>query len=287
MLTHFWNWILDPPPLVETLIFALIAILGFISAVISSGGPLFKENWLSKTGVKAFYVAASILLLALWQLQITNHKDVTQKIQASERDSIIVSQVDSLTKINIENIANIFSNAFANQGQKLESINNLFSGLRDSINNLEVESIEEEPLLIVKGDGIAHEINGDTINFTITINSIPTSSTIEYIDVFVEWHYSDGSIRRSPILNLVQDEFVLPRNQPVSYLFGFADIYEKVNSVNIALLGSYHGRNNDNLISMRDVYTYSFGDKEDVGFLTGDAKRQFLLKYDRIINQQK
>lgn len=273
----------------ELWIIGIIAFLGLILTVISSKDNVTDNQikWykrLTNRGLKVLILGISIVILSLLQAIIVNkkenQKEITQINQRKISDSIISAEIKKGVDLSRQQLFYDLSEAFAKQNLKLDTVNKSIQTLRDSAKTVIINSPHDDPIIIVREDGITHIQKNDTIEFKLSIVSTQAACNLIFINYFCEVNFVDGSKSNSFLSKqLLKGILLIPKEQPLSTTF---EIYihtkKKIDFVNIALIGKYRQTESNKEILLQSVCKYSFITKK-TSFLFPDEIKNFFGKY--------
>lgn len=273
----------------ELWIIGIIALLSLILTIISSSDNV-KDNqikWykrLTARGLKVLILGLTIVFLSISQAIIVNikekQKEVTQDNQRKISDSIISAEIKKGVDLSQKQLFNDLSEAFAKQNLKLDTVSKSIETLRDSAKTVIFNSPKEDPIIIVKEDGITHLQKNDTIEVKLSIVSTQAACNLIFINYFCEVNFVDGSKSNSFLSKqLLKGILLIPKEQPLSTTFEiYTHTKKKIDFVNIALIGKYRQTESNKEILLQSVYKYSFITKK-TSFLLPDEIKNFFGKY--------
>lgn len=265
---------------------AIIGLFGLASTILSSKGSLFDKRFkwykrLTQRGQIVALLSLAIVGLSIWQYVIVknkdNEKDILQIQQNKLRDSTIAAEIAIGVDSNRRKLFYDLSEALAKQNLILDTVTKNIKSLRDSTKTVILNSPKEDPVILVRSDGIKHLQKHDTVELKISLVSTQASSNLLFLSYLCEVHYLDGSIERSDIGKLLISVLKMPKNEVLGKSFYlFAE--KRIDFINIALIGKYTQIENRKEIELLDVYEYSFTTKE-TSFLLTEKKSLFIEKY--------
>ncbi len=267
----------------------IIAVLSLILTIMSSNDNISgnEKVWykrLTKRGQTVLLIGLLIVSLSITQATVINRKETrkekNQEQQRKTSDSIISSEIKKGVEVNSQHLFNDITLAFAKQKLKLDTVTKSIENLRDSAKTVIINSPKEDPIIIVREDGITHLLKNDSIEFKLNIVSTQAPCKIIFINYFCEVNFVDGTKSNTFLAaTLLKGVILIPKEQPLSLPFW---IYPKpkkeIDYVNIALVGKYTQTESKKEILLQDIYKYPFATKK-VSFLASEEKAQFFKKY--------
>ena len=278
----------------ELWIIGIIGLLSVIETIIASKGSLFDNRciWykrLTKRGIIVASIGLVIVLLSIWQFTTLKDKDdgkaLLQIKQRRTSDSIISAEIKKGVELNSKKLFNDISEAFAKQSLKIDTLNKNIQIVRDSAKTVIMNSPREDPIIIVREDGITLLQKNDTTVFKLSIVSTQAPSSIIFIDYFCEVNFTNGSKKNTKLDRLFGRVIKVPKEGTISRKF-YLYPNKEIDFINIALIGKYTLTGSNKEILLQDVYQYSLKEKT-VGFLFQDEKKLFFEKYNFLISSLK
>lgn len=256
-----------------------LAILFLFTTFLTTKGSLtdnrFKNKWWKRINSRGWTViVVNIIIIIIYIFQSINNsnrieiKNAELKKEQDERAEIIQNEVRKET----DKIFNSMSIAFANQGIKIDSLQEYISNQK-SINHITNNRIfESEPYLHIKGNTLKIEKDGLYYGMYVKDASV-TNINAKYV-VFVRWSDGNQELFKQPFLT---PDITIPSNKEVTNLklVDFKNEDLNVDQMSILFKGTYTNLQNSKELPIEFVYSY---DKKKKIFL-----RQFNKQKDSIL----
>jgi hypothetical protein len=278
----------------ELFFIPLIGMLSVVSTIISSKGGLYDKRFkwykrLTKRGYVVSSLGIVLVGISVWQYLATKRNNEQKEgIQIQEKrrsDSIIANEIQKGVELNRKQLFDDLSEAMAGQNLKLDTVTNSIKSLRDSTITVIYNSPRENPIIIVRGNGITHQQVKDTIIFELVITSTQAAAKILFINYLCELNYSDGTKDWTKISPFLKRKFIAPKEQPFSRKF-YVQATKEVKFVKIILMGKYSDEGGYSRKTMLDVYEYDLSTKQ-TSFMLEDKKSNFLREYNIVEDKDK
>lgn len=266
--------------LVEDIYFTVfLAILFLFTTFLTAKGSLtdnrFKNKWWKRINQRGWTViVVNIIIIIIYIFQSINNsnrieiKNAELKKEQDERAEIIQNEVRKET----DKIFNSMSIAFANQGIKIDSLQEYISNQK-SINHITNNKIfESEPYLHIKGNTL--KIEKDGLYYGMYVKDASATNIKAQYTVFVKWSDGNQELFSQPFLT---PDISIPANKEVTNLklVDFKNEDLKVDQMSILFKGTYTNLQNSKELPIEFVYSY---DKKKKIFL-----RQFNKQKDSIL----
>lgn len=238
----------------EYWILVAIGILTIISTIFSSMGNIIdkRRKWwrrLKFNGYAILFSGICIIGLGFWQFKLIKNSEAA-------KDDIIKTEIQNGVNSIKMDLFHDLSEAFAEQGIQLDSISNLFEGLRDSVKTVVVNSPVEDPIIVLRHNSISYEEINSDIKFKISLTTLDESAKMNQLKYFCVLNANDNRIHKTRTGIFPVDGFIFPKeqNSTVEFIIHEAPDFE---SINIALFGSYSNRAGDQIIEHKELYEYN------------------------------
>ena len=222
-------------------------------------------NQLTLRGRKVFFLLVTITVTLIMQGINSQNSDTNRdfliKKEKDIRDSIIADGIKQGIDSSNSNLFRNLSKAFASQNLKIDTLQNTFIILKDSIKTAVINNYEnDDPVLLIDTLGISQN---DSLknSFLIKISSLDAGSSNFEIKLSCYILFTDSSFTVKKFIDIFPKGLKLPQNY--KWETGFSiDSQRRVRKLYLYLLGKYSTVDGVKEIDINDLYLYDNKTKE-------------------------
>ncbi|MGN6477260.1 MAG: hypothetical protein ACTHKV_08540 [Flavipsychrobacter sp.] len=273
-----------------SLIFTIIiGLLTVYSTFLTTKGGLtdnrFNGFWrkLTRRGKLVLLLGlATIILLGAqaWYNDVkSDQKDEALKKERDKRDSTITAGIRSGVDSGNKKLFDNLSIALGKQNLQLDTLSKSFVALKDSVSKLPGPAPIEDPVILIRKDGISLFNKTDTsVSIRISLTAAQASATNISINCFFVVTTMDGITNPGEIMTLgIDKRTIIPKDQSVGPSVVFNSSKE-IKLLQIAMKGSYTGVHSKKVIPLREVFEFSAPEKATI-FKLDSVVNEFFTKY--------
>ncbi|MFD2098544.1 hypothetical protein [Flagellimonas iocasae] len=255
--------------LIEDIYFTItLTLLFLITTFLTARGPLtdkrFKKKWWKKINSRGrIVILVNFFILIIYILQSVNNanwldlKNMELKKEQDERSEIIQRKVKEETG----KIFNSMSIAFANQGIKIDSLQEYVSNQKSISQITNNRIFENEPYFHIKSNAL--KIGDDGLYYGLYVQDASAANFEAKFKIFVLWSDGNKEIFERPFLT---PDFTIPANRELTNLklvdFKNEDLF--VEQFFIQFKGNYSNLDKSKKFPFDYVFSY---DKKKKKFL--------------------